>query len=292
MASDAVPAASDPGSDPAAPDVCVIVLGVFRSGTSVVAGMLDLLGVRMGPHRPKRNWMEVSPWSPTGTYENDDFRWFDWAALGVDARIPQRSLPDDWRERRGRVPPGTVAALVRASEGGAWGWKDPYTVLTLPLYLPHVRHPRFVVVRRNPDDVAVSIHRQDWASLEEARRLVRILSEELDRELGRCKDVPRLELSFDEVADSPERTVDRIVSFLGLDCSPSARAAAAALIRPKSAQREATRRLAVSELAKTPKWFSYAVILELRFGPRGPTTVLRAAWRKLSQTFRLATSAG
>ncbi len=291
MPSDGVSAGRASPDFPEERELCVIVLGVFRSGTSVVAGMLDRLGVRMGPHQPKRNWMEVSPWSPTGTYENEEFRWFDWAALGVDARTPQRSLPDDWRERMTRVPSSEVSALVRSTQGGAWGWKDPYTVLTLPLYLPHVRNPRLVVVRRKAADVAESIHRQDWASAEEAKRLVRIVTDELDADLDRFREVPRLELSFDEVARSPEDVVDRLVGFLGLDCSPSAKAAAVSLIRSKPAQLEATRRLAVAELAKTPKWLSYAVVLELRFGSRGATPIFRAAWRKLAQTFRLATSA-
>jgi hypothetical protein len=275
---------------PGTPDLCVVVLGVFRSGTSVVAGMLDHLGVRMGPRNPRPNWMEVSPWSPTGTYENADFRWFDWLALGVDPRSPQSSLPDDWRERMSRVKSEDVISLVRAAEGGAWGWKDPYTVLTLPLFLPHLKNPRLVVVRRNPADVARSIHRQDWASMDEATRLVRILMDETDVDLDRFKDLPRLEFTFDEVTHQAGQVVEKLVTFLGLDPPQSARAAATSLVRSKAAQSQDTRRLAVSELVKTPRWFGYSLILEVRLGSRSPRTFLGTTWRKLVQTLRLATS--
>jgi hypothetical protein len=275
---------------PGSPDFCVVVLGIFRSGTSVVAGMLDILGVRMGPHEAGPNWMEVSSWSPTGTYENADFRWFDWGALGVDPRSPQSTLPDNWREQMSRVKSEHVISVVKAAEGGAWGWKEPYTTLTLPLYVPHLRNPRFVVVRRNPADVAQSLHRQDWASMDAAARLVRIFEEEIDVDLKRFKDVPTLELTFDEVTRQAGQVVEKLVTFLELNPPESAKVAATSLVRPKAVQSQDTKRLAVSELVNTPRWVGNSLMMEVKLGSRSPWTVMGSIWRKLIQTFRLATT--
>lgn len=271
-------------------EMCVVVLGLPRSGTSILAGLIHLLGVRMSPHDAKPDWMGVRPSSPTGAYENPSFTGFNWTALGVDARRPLGSLPDDWRERLGRVRSEEVASLVKDAEGGVWGWKDPHTVLTLPLYFAHLRNPRFLVVRRNPTDVARSIHRQDWATLPEATRLVRIMSEELAADLDRFKDVPRLELDFDDITLRPERVVEELVAFLGLDCTPRAKEEAIALVRTKADQSRATRRLAVGELTRIPRWLGYYVMLEVRQGPPDPKGLIVSVWKRFVQTFRLATS--
>ena len=284
------PAGAAALSPPGTREICVVVLGLPRSGTSILAGLIHVLGVRMSPRDAKPDWMGVRPSSPTGSYENPNFTGFNWTALGLDARRPLSSLPDDWRERLARVRSEEVASLVAEADGGVWGWKDPHTVLTLPLYFPHVRNPRFVVVRRNPADVVRSIHRQDWATLPEAARLVRIMVEELAADLDRFRDVPRLELEFDDVTLRPERAVDELVAFLGLRSTPRAREEAVALVRTKADQFRATKRLAVAELTRTPKWLGYYVMLEVRQGPPDPKGLIVSAWNRFVQTFRLATS--
>ena len=290
MTPGSTPAGAGAPSPPGTSAVCVVVLGLPRSGTSVLAGLLDALGVRMGPRDAKRDWMEIRPSSPTGAYENPNFTKFNWAALGVDARQPLNSLPNDWRERMSRVRPEEVVALVQGAEGGNWGWKDPHTVLTLPLYFPHFRNVRFVVVRRDPADVVRSIHRQDWASMAEAARLVQIMTEELATNLDRFKDVPCLELTFDDLTRRADRAVDELVVFLGPNCSPSAKERAKALVLSKTDQSQVTKRLAIRELVRTPKWLGYYVMLEVRQGSPDPKSLVVSFRKRFVHTFRLATS--
>jgi hypothetical protein len=50
----------------------------------------------------------------------------------------------------------------------SWGWKDPRTSLTLPIWLRIFPHARYVHVLRNGIDVAISIHRR---SIKQQRKL-------------------------------------------------------------------------------------------------------------------------
>src|SRR5262249_54233515 len=53
-------------------------------------------------------------------------------------------------------------AVAAASQGGElWGWKDPRTTLTAGLYLPHLIHPHFIAVFREPQEVVSTLMRRD-----------------------------------------------------------------------------------------------------------------------------------
>lgn len=269
-------------------EACVVILGTFRSGTSAVAGILDTLGVRMGPRNPNKDWMERRSWNPTGNYENLNFRLLDYRALGIDERMPQNSLPDDWPTRLRAMPSDEARQVVRSAEGGVWGWKHPYTTLTLPLYFPFLKNPMFIVVRRDPTDVVKSLQRQDWVSQDAGFRLTHIVMHELESDLKRYSAVPRVELTFDELLMNPDGSIERLVAFLGLNPSPALKRRALAFVRPRSEIAQASKRLAVRELTRFGFWLASALTLEIRLGPRRPKVVTETCWRRFMHTYLMA----
>jgi hypothetical protein len=265
-----------------------IVLGMHRSGTSAVAGMLDALGVRMGPKNAHPEWVGRHWSNPMGHFENPDIVWLNGSILGNDGSGVHESA--EW----GQIPEraGALAAdidrTLRNTEGELWGWKDPWSVLTIEEFLPMVHDPRFIFVFRDLGDVARSLYRRDGTGAEESRRIAARFAAKLADIAAQHPDVPRLELNFDDVMKTPLGTIDRLVAFAHLHPTPEQLRAAAALIVDEATLRALGRQLARRELATYPKWLAWLVARDLRLGRRNVLALWRNASQELMGTFRTA----
>lgn len=199
----------------------IIVLGMHRSGTSMVSGLLQHLGVAMG-----RQLMEPNPANPKGFFEDRAFllanqeilrtaggRWFDPPSFEAIAAAGQ--------------DPGVVRRLdtLLAQRTGQtmWGFKDPRTCLTLPLYMERLSHEvRLVCTHRNALAIAKSIARRDFFSLEMGLQLAATYQVHRLHWLAHFCQVPRLHLSFEQLISDPTQ-VDALAAFLGLEPTPEAR---------------------------------------------------------------------
>lgn len=141
----------------------VIVTGMHRSGTSMVAAMLEAGGLSLGPSvdlkPPARD-------NPNGFFEHEGLV----------------SVADDVLEAWGAawdVPPAKTAStavwpeqlavharslLDGLATEGPWGWKDPRVCLTLPFWRSLIDDPLLVICVRNPIEVAVSLKRRNQCS--------------------------------------------------------------------------------------------------------------------------------
>lgn len=256
-----------------------IVLGMHRSGTSAVAGMLDCLGVRMGPKNARPDWIGRHWSNPMGHFENPDLVGLNGMILDYDGTGVHESARWDEVPERARALESYIERTLRASEGDVWGWKDPWSVLTVEEFLPWVHGPRFIFVLRDPDQVAISLLRRDRTGPEESRRITARFARALAEIASKHPDVPRLELRFDDIMRDPGGTIDRLIAFTDLHSSPEQRRAAAGLVVDETTLRAMGRRLAWWELATYPKWLAWLVARDLRLGRRN----LFAFWRNASQ---------
>jgi hypothetical protein len=197
------------------------VLGMMRSGTSAVAGVLDALGVSFGP--PDR-WLEPNDANPTGFREHKGI-----IALNDEllARLGGTwfALPDPtpgWETDRAledlRVRARSIIARDLATSE-YWAWKDPRTSLTLPFWhglVPTVAH---VICVRNPIEAARSLAALEWAQkrIGDPHRVgldlwLRFTSSALEHTLGRR----RLVVFFDDLLANPLGEADRLAAFAGL----------------------------------------------------------------------------
>jgi len=157
----------------------VIVIGMHRSGTSMVAGMLSMIGVFMDPDfpfgSPGSGMAPGSQLRSDGYGESTAFRllneaimaradanWFD-----VDPFLAQRDRPLFARSSIARLQLATYGSLFRDhigqhldAAGGRWGWKDPRTSLTLSYWLQLFPHARLVHVRRSDEAIVNSLLRR------------------------------------------------------------------------------------------------------------------------------------
>lgn len=141
----------------------LFVLGMHRSGTSCLTGLLHHAGLATGwrgrPH----------PHNQRGIYEQPD--------VGRANRDILRRFGGSWRTPPPHIPHGQVDPRVirRALEPfrheSRWAVKDPRLVLTLEAWLPHVRNFKLVGSFRHPVAVARSLHARNEISLEEGQEI-------------------------------------------------------------------------------------------------------------------------
>ena len=210
---------------------CVMVLGVPRSGTSAVAGVLHALGVDMGTgHLQKGN-----QWNERGYVE--DVRW-----QKLNKRITG--------ERYGHNQPKTISERLKMqyqtlavqcnAASPLWGMKDPRLCFTAHFLWKYLDDARIVAVHRSPGASAESLMRHSLENyggkyamtLEQAMDLRDLWAEAMEARLRRFWG-PVLRIQYEELLDRPEERVDDLArfAFQGLSLTPD-RAAGVRFLDP------------------------------------------------------------
>src|SRR5262245_7365014 len=182
----------------------ICVLGMHRSGTSVVSHMLALLGADLGP---EHNRMEPAADNPKGFWEhrllvdlNDEIL----ARFGGSWDNPPQ-FPEDWWESPDLEALRLRAkAIIQEDFGGAklWSWKDPRTCLTAPFWQQLMPAAKYVVCVRNPADVARSLERRNACPIEKGGALWLAYTASAFRWTSRQ---PRLVVFFEDIMQDPGR---------------------------------------------------------------------------------------
>jgi hypothetical protein len=193
----------------------ICVLGMHRSGTSLLARILNLIGVDLGPD----NVLTTEPVAdnPKGYWEHHEI-----TAIS-DAILKRHG--GSWDEPP-PLPPGweTAAAIDdlrhhaqqliedQFGEAQLWGWKDPRTCLTLPFWQQLLPDMRYIICLRNPVDVARSLEHRDNLSAEKSALLwLTYVSAALHHSEGK----PRLVIFYEDLMDDCLRQLQRLAEFLG-----------------------------------------------------------------------------
>lgn len=161
------------------PQKTVVVLGSYRGGTSVVGGVLRLLGVFMGYRLGRGN--------------NEDIEF-------------QTDVVDEIKQH----------VAERNKHFDIWGWKYPGSMSYVTHLAPYLRNPHFIVVFRDPVavaqkevDVGTGSFRQMFQyAIEQENALIDFV----------CKNdkSPMLLLTYERLLHRPEEFVSRLADFLGI----------------------------------------------------------------------------
>ena len=145
----------------------IFVLGMHRSGTSVVARVLELMSAYFGPAAEA---MPPTAANPKGYWERRDFNELNRALMAVGGGAWDRVLPLQ------RLEPNS-AALEWLREAAApllaefdahrpWFVKEPRLCFTLPYWIRLGAAPVLVAVVRHPMEVAHSLLHRDAFAIE------------------------------------------------------------------------------------------------------------------------------
>src|SRR5918998_2971605 len=202
----------DPRSTPSSRPVAIV--GMHRSGTSMVAKLLQRAGLNLGE---EADLMPPAEENPGGFYEHLEFvklndEVLNIAGAGWDCPPAAGFNWDDAALNSFRARARHLA--IPLEERLPWGWKDPRTSLTLPFWRSAFGPLRTVVVVRNPLEVVTSLHRRNGFSTALALTLWQIYAE---RALEDSSPDERLVTHYDSYFLEPEREITRVLDFLGLN---------------------------------------------------------------------------
>jgi hypothetical protein len=193
----------------------ICILGMHRSGTSLLTRILNLIGVDLGSDEVLTT--EPAADNPKGYWEHHEI------ASISDAIIKRHGgswdkpplLPQGWE---------TAAAIDdlrhhaqqliqdQFAEVQLWGWKDPRSCLTLPFWQQLLPDMRYIICLRNPVDVARSLEHRDSLSAEKSSYLwLTYVSSALYHSEGK----PRLVILYEDLMDDCLRELQRLAEFLG-----------------------------------------------------------------------------
>jgi hypothetical protein len=192
----------------------VAIIGMHRSGTSMVAKLLQQAGLHLGN---EEDLMPPAEENPEGFYEHLDFVSLNdevlnaagagWDCPPIAGFNWETQALDPFRER--------ARNLVATLEAGApWGWKDPRTSLTIPFWHSALGPFQVIAVVRNPLEVVTSLHRRNGFSTALALTLWQIYAERL---LEDTSPDQRLVAHYDAFFVDSEREIARILEYLGLN---------------------------------------------------------------------------
>jgi hypothetical protein len=198
----------------------LIILGMHRSGTSLLTGLLSQVGVKMGRslYAPQKEVNEKGFWEHEDIVDTHDelllnlnSQWDDLLPLGQNLGA---ALGEKWWETA--VVKSFTQRLVGLIErdfrdAPVWALKDPRMCRLLPAWIPILEARQvkatFICMNRNPFEVAGSLQKRDHFSREKA--LVLWLIHSLSAELF-SRGLPRIFLDFDQVVTNPIGVLSKI----------------------------------------------------------------------------------
>jgi hypothetical protein len=191
---------------------CVVILGMHRSGTSALAGVLQRLGVDFG-----NDLVGATPANPKGHFEltaavrmNDHLLR---RVFGARWKTPFR-LPELWRDA---VDLDALAVEYRLElpAGTPCGLKDPRICRLVPVWKELLerrgRRASFIQMLRRPEEVAASLAARDGLSPKDARAL---WMEHVCAAESATRDSKRLLVTYETLLQDTDVVVQRLGEFL------------------------------------------------------------------------------
>lgn len=187
------------------PGICIV--GMHRTGTSCLAGSLQLAGLQSG------KVVEWAPFNTKGNRENHQIRDLNDAVLantGGLAEKPPSSIAWTCEQAQRR---DALIQMLEALPGDHWGFKDPRATLTLNFWLEGRPDLRVVASYRHPMAVANSLAHRQQMPLEEGIRLWQLYNERL---LAHAQTHDISFICFDVPQEEYLRAVQSLIISLGL----------------------------------------------------------------------------
>lgn len=192
----------------------ICVLGMHRSGTSLVTGLLRMVGIYLGSDdemyppgkgNPKGHWENM-----TSKKINEDLlREFG----GAGDNPPY--FPPNWFRQKGVVSEirrrGVNFINKMNEKSKIWAWKDPRTSLTLEFWKDLLPNVYYIIPLRDPMAVAKSLEARDSMPVNEGLKLCALYWVSI---LFYTRGENRLFVRYDDVIKNWEKEYRRISKYI------------------------------------------------------------------------------
>jgi hypothetical protein len=190
----------------------LLVVGMHRSGTSAMSGVLGALGLSVPQASDLVHWKESNAehWESAALTEYDDDLL---ASLGGNWEAPP-DFPAHWEAE---VPEPRIAAAGSAAwkafpEPGPLVWKDPRLCLLLPYWRRVLPQPlAAVLVWRSPLSVAASLRKRDGMHLADG---IALWERYNHAALANLAGVDTYVCSYDALLEEPKANVAALAEWL------------------------------------------------------------------------------
>ena len=200
------------------PPTAILIVGMHRSGTSALAGLVGKLGVPLGDRL-----LAAGSDNPKGYWEHQDVVALHERLLSrLGSRWDDvRALPEGWLESEAAQEASLAIGEIISrdfSDNLLWAVKDPRLCRMLPLWVKVLqkRHIRPVVlfIVRDPSEVAASIEaRNHWHPLVGKLLWLRYMTEAMKA----SSSLPREVVLYDDLLVDPISLVTRAFASLGVE---------------------------------------------------------------------------
>lgn len=203
---------------------CILILGMHRSGTSVLSGCFHLLGADLGS-----NLMPANEANQSGYFENHDLVLIhDILLRDLGCRWDMvGSLPQDWQQTEAaQSAKDKIAHLIERefAQSELWAVKDPRLCRLLPLWLELFQEkdirPRIVFLTRHPYEVALSLKKRDGFDMFKGHLLWLSHTRE---GLANCRERDHSILTYDQLLADPIVCLENISRDLDIEFPKSIR---------------------------------------------------------------------
>ncbi|MFC1481105.1 sulfotransferase [Candidatus Neomarinimicrobiota bacterium] len=140
----------------------VLITGMHRSGTSMIARVLNLAGLDLGP---EEELLPPGEGNPHGFWENQQLDQITEDVLlqlsgGWDILLPK--LEQDWHKSNAIALSYDQAHLAISQLAGTqpWGWKDPRASILIPFWRTVMDDLQTVICLRHPQEVSDSLSKR------------------------------------------------------------------------------------------------------------------------------------
>jgi hypothetical protein len=140
---------------------CICVLGMHRSGTSCLTGIMQRFGVELG------DVFTENLYNKRGNRENSRIVDLNEALLTLNkATWYSPTAVTKWHQEHIQERDSIIAEL-RERTAEFWGFKDTRTLFTLNFWLDAIEQPKFIGTFRHPHRVALSLNKRDNAPVDQ-----------------------------------------------------------------------------------------------------------------------------
>lgn len=191
------------------------IIGMHRSGTSMVTRLLNLCGVYLGE---ETDLDRKAPDNPEGYWENLNFLKISdkiLSSFGGAWDLPPE-FPSNWTSSgKLKIINHQAHELLKTfGEKEPWGWKDPRTSLTLPFWQSLIPNLKILIVIRNPLDISRSLSQRGYSSIQYHARLINTYFKNIITNTETHSQI--LITHYDVFFQKPEDELQRITEFLEL----------------------------------------------------------------------------
>jgi len=198
---------------------CILITGMHRSGTSMHAGLIEILGADLGKTLgPKPGVNDKGFFEHKQIMRNNQYL-LESMKMSWDSVAP---LPSNWIERATRFK-SQALNLVKESFGGSslFCIKDPRICRTLKMWMPLLDElnvdTSVILCVRHPEDVYLSLNKRSKISRKKAMRLWKIHYQDFLRDIDR----PYIVVRYNNTTADPLGYLYKIADFVGLQDAAS-----------------------------------------------------------------------